>query len=227
MYCLIRCDQKGISVVGASHRMNLGVGLSCHNVMSTKPYPVTNSRFFSYRIEKVVSPKFLHPKIGLDIDLVCPTSSFFTNIVTKSNWMRAIAWPCGIQRSRASLLCAKALCMSTILAYILNLNTWLNTQAQIWVALEFGVRSIALCGLLWWIWSSPVYSLWNSACSARTLACMRVGFIATYCGNTTRGVFLFEDDKDSIVLVTEPQIPVKLKSVLAGLTIYFGCYWVV
>ena len=35
-------------------------------------------------------------------------------------------------------------------------------------------------------------------------------------------MFLFEDDKDSIVLVTEPQIPVNLKSVLAGLAIYFG-----
>ena len=51
---------------------------------------------------------------------------------------------------------------------------------------------------------------------------MRVGFIATHCGNNTRGVFLFEDDKDSIVVVTEPQIPVNLKSVLAGLVIYFG-----
>ena len=32
----------------------------------------------------------------------------------------------------------------------------------------------------------------------------------------------FEDDKDSIVLVTETQIPVNLKYVLAGLTVYFG-----
>ena len=38
-------------------------------------------------------------------------------------------------------------------------------------------------------------------------------------------MFLFEDDKDSIVLVTEPQIPVNLKSVLAGLAIYFGYGW--
>ena len=51
---------------------------------------------------------------------------------------------------------------------------------------------------------------------------MRVGFIATHCGNNTRGVFLFEDDKDSVVLVTEPQIPVNLKYVLASLAIYFG-----
>ena len=40
--------------------------------------------------------------------------------------------------------------------------------------------------------------------------------------NNTRGVFLFEDDKDSIVAVTEPQIPVNLKSVLVGLAIYLG-----
>ena len=51
---------------------------------------------------------------------------------------------------------------------------------------------------------------------------MRVGFIATHCGNNTRGVFLFEDDKDNIVLVTEPQIQVNLKSVIAGLAIHFG-----
>ena len=48
------------------------------------------------------------------------------------------------------------------------------------------------------------------------------GFIATHCGNNTRRVFLFANEKDSIVLVTEPQIPVNLKSVLAGLAIYFG-----
>ena len=51
---------------------------------------------------------------------------------------------------------------------------------------------------------------------------MGVGFIATHCGNNTRGVILFEDDKDDIVLVTEPQILANLKSVLAGLTIYLG-----
>ena len=50
---------------------------------------------------------------------------------------------------------------------------------------------------------------------------MRVGFLATHCGNNTRRVFLFEDDKDSIVLVTEPQITVNLKSVMVGLAIFF------
>ena len=36
------------------------------------------------------SVKFPHLKIGPDIDLVCSTSSFFTNIVMTSDWMRAI-----------------------------------------------------------------------------------------------------------------------------------------
>ena len=40
----IWCDQQGIIVVGASCRRKLGVGLVCHKVMFTKPYPVTNSR---------------------------------------------------------------------------------------------------------------------------------------------------------------------------------------
>ena len=62
---------------------------------------------FSYRIEEVVSLKSLYPKIGLDTDLVCPTCSFVTNIVTKSNWMRAITRPCGIQRGRANVLHAR------------------------------------------------------------------------------------------------------------------------
>ena len=35
---------------------------------------------------------------------------------------------------------------------------------------------------------------------------MRVGFIATICRNITRGVFLFEDNEDSIVLVTNPKL---------------------
>ena len=58
-----------------------------------------------------------------------------------------------------------------------------------------------------------------------TLVCMRIGFIATQCGNNTLGVFFFEDDRDSIVLVTEPQILANLKYVLAGLAIYFGEGW--
>ena len=46
--------------------------------------------------------------------------------------------------------------------------------------------------------------------------------MATHCENNTRGVFLLEDDKDGIVLMAEPQIPMNLKSVLVGLVIYFG-----
>ena len=38
-------------------------------------------------------------------------------------------------------------------------------------------------------------------------------------------VFLFEDGKDGIVLVAEPQIPVNLKSMPAGLAIYFRWGW--
>ena len=33
---------------------------------------------------------------------------------------------------------------------------------------------------------------------------------------------LFENDKDSIVLVTEPQIPMNLKPMLVSLAIYFS-----
>ena len=73
-----------------------------HKTLSRYKQPI-----FSYIIEEVVSLKSLHPKIGMDIDLVCPTTSFFTNIVTKSNWMRAITRPCGIERGRANLLCAR------------------------------------------------------------------------------------------------------------------------
>ena len=98
IYCLIWCDQQGISVVGASCR-----GMpqdDVHETLSRYKQPI-----FSYRIE-VISLKSLHPKIGLDIDLVYPTSSFFTNIVTNPNWMRAIT-RCGIQRGRVNLLCAR------------------------------------------------------------------------------------------------------------------------
>ena len=46
IHCLIWCDQQGISIVGASRRRKLWVGLACHKVMFTKPYPVTNNRSF-------------------------------------------------------------------------------------------------------------------------------------------------------------------------------------
>ena len=64
-------------------------------------------QIFSHRIEGAVSLKSIPLKIGPDIDLVCPTSSFFTNIVTESSWMGAIRWPCRTRRGGAKLLCAK------------------------------------------------------------------------------------------------------------------------
>ena len=61
-------------------------------------------QIFSYRIDKAVSLKSPPLKIGLDIDLVCPTSSFFTNIVITLSWMGAIWRPCSIRRGGAKLL---------------------------------------------------------------------------------------------------------------------------
>ena len=63
-------------------------------------------QIFSYRIEEPVSLKSLPLNIGPDIDLVCPTSSFFINIVIDSSWMGAIWRPCSIQAGRAKLLLA-------------------------------------------------------------------------------------------------------------------------
>ena len=97
----------------------------------------------------------------------------------------------------------QALCVSTILASDLDQNTSLNPPAHIWGSIKFGVRSLslALYCLLRSIWHYPVFSLWNGACSPRTL---RVWYLATHHGNYTRGVFALVDDNDSIVLVTEP-----------------------
>ena len=49
-----------------------------------------------------------------------------------------------------------------------------------------------------------------------------VWYLATHHGNYTRGVFALVDDNDSIVLVTEPQIPVNLNSALEGLALHLG-----
>ena len=91
--------------------------------------------------------------------------------------------------------------------------------------MKFGVRSLALWCLLWWILCYPVFSLWNSACSLRTLECMRVWYLATHQGNYPGGMFALVDDNDSIALVPKPQISVNLKSALAGLALWFkaGC----
>ena len=61
-------------------------------------------QIFSYRIKEAVNLKSLPLKIGPDIDLVCPTSSFFTNIVIDSSWMDAIRRPCSTRRGGAKLL---------------------------------------------------------------------------------------------------------------------------
>ena len=62
---------------------------------------------FSYRINEAVSLKSLPPKIGPDIDLVCPTSSFFTNIMIESSWLGTIWRPCSIRRGGAKQLFAR------------------------------------------------------------------------------------------------------------------------
>ena len=64
-------------------------------------------QIFSHRKEGAVSLKSLPLKIGPDIDLVCPTSSFFINIVIESSWMGTIWWPCRTRRGGAKLLCAR------------------------------------------------------------------------------------------------------------------------
>ena len=64
-------------------------------------------QIFSHRIEGAVSIKSLPLNIGPDIYLVCPTSSFLTNIVIESSWMGAIWRSRRIWRGRAKLLRAR------------------------------------------------------------------------------------------------------------------------
>ena len=52
-----------------------------------------------------------------------------------------------------------------------------------------------------------------------TLECMTVWYLATHHGDYTGVVFALVDDNDSIVPVTEPQIPVNLKSAQMGLAL--------
>ena len=52
-----------------------------------------------------------------------------------------------------------------------------------------------------------------------TLECMRVWYLATLHVNYTGVVFVLVDDNDNIVPVTEPQIPVNLKSALVDLAL--------
>ena len=64
-------------------------------------------QIFSYKIEEAVSLKSPPLKIRPDIDLVCPTSSFFTNIVIESSWVGAIWRSCSIRKGGAKLLFAR------------------------------------------------------------------------------------------------------------------------
>ena len=52
----------------------------------------------------------------------------------------------------------QALCLSTILASSLHQNSSLNPLVQIWGSMKCGVRSLAICCLLQWIWCYPVFS---------------------------------------------------------------------
>ena len=64
-------------------------------------------QIFSHKIKEMVSLKYLHLNIWRDIDLLCSTSKFLTNILIESGWMSAIWWPCSIQAGRAKLMFAK------------------------------------------------------------------------------------------------------------------------
>ena len=130
--------------MGTPHRRTPGVVLVYHKVMYTKALPITNNRSL-HIIEEVVSQKTLPLNIGPDIDLVCPTSSFFTNIVIESRWIGAIWRPCSIQAGRAVAAVCHILCLSIILATSLNHITVLNPPVQIWGSLEFWVWSLAQC----------------------------------------------------------------------------------
>ena len=143
-------------------------------------------QIFSHRIEGAVSLKSLPLNIGPDSDLVCPISSFFTNI-----WR-----PCRIWRGGAKAAVCKALCF---------------VLCALW--------SPALCCLQRYMWCYPVFSMRNSACSPRTLECIRIWYLATHHGNYTWRIIALADDNDSILLVIEAQISLNLKSALTDLAL--------
>ena len=91
------------SIMGTSHR-DVGGCLGIPQGDSYKILTRHKEQIFTYRIGKMANVKFPHLKIGPDIDLVCPTSSIFTNIVMTSKWMSAIRRPCSIQSGRAKPL---------------------------------------------------------------------------------------------------------------------------
>ena len=73
----------------------------------TKILIYRKQQIFSHRIEGAVSLKSLPLNIGPDGDPVCPTSSFFINIVIESSWVGAIWRPRRIRRGGAKLPCAR------------------------------------------------------------------------------------------------------------------------
>ena len=107
IYRLFWCVQQGISVVGASHKRDAGGSVGIPQGDAHKSLTHHKQQIFSHRIEGEVSLTYFPLKIGPDIDLVCPTSSFFTNIVIESSWMGAIWRPCRTRRGGAKLLCAR------------------------------------------------------------------------------------------------------------------------
>ena len=73
---LVWCDRQGINTVGThieGRRGSLGIPQGgVHKILTYH-----KQQIFSDRIEHVVSLKSLPLNIKSDIDLVCPTSSFF------------------------------------------------------------------------------------------------------------------------------------------------------
>ena len=167
----------------------------------------------------MVSLKSFHLKIGPDIDLVCPTSNFLSNLMIESSWMGAIWGPCSIQAGRAKPLFARLCACRQFLVSSLNHITVPNPRVQIWGSLEFGVRPIAL------------YCHCNPPMQApQVLPNIKLSYTPMSSENTHHSTVTIQDNTrfivgDSIVLVIEPQISLNLKSVPVGLAMYFGEGW--
>ena len=167
----------------------------------------------------MVSIKSLPLNIGPDIDLVCPTSSFFINIVIDSSWMGAIWRPCSIQAGRAKLL------LATLCACRLFWHPALNPLVKIWGSLEFGVRSLALCCHCHLPMQTPLVCNFHGV-----LPNIKLSYTPMSSENTHYSTLRIQDStrcvvEDSIVLVVEPQISLYLKSVPVGLAMYGGEGW--
>ena len=138
-----------------------------------------NQQILSHRIEGTVSLKSLPLNIRQDIDVVCPTSNFFTN----TGWA---PFDDPVESGEAEISC-RVPGFVLVDYFGIHRNTLLNPPAQIWGSMKFGVRSLALCCLLRCIWCYAVLSVWNSACSPRTLEWVRSLYLATHHVNYTCG----------------------------------------